>query len=89
MKTMHLVISASGEYESYVKTPLFVTDDIKKARAYVAKYNRILRALKKHVEGRYLEERDGELAWNDEVSMDRYFAVMDEHECWFHFIEVR
>ena len=84
MKKMYLVYY-NGTWEGFYRSPIFLTEDEEKAKAYVAKFNRILKKWQDYFESML----DKDLFSEDTNAYDRYMQLVNIEGCYYIEIEVR
>jgi hypothetical protein len=88
MEKMYLVCYSCGSYEDYRNITIFVTKNLRRARSYRAKFNRILRKWND-----YYSQFTGDNDWikNEYIEKyyDRWHMIRNINRCFIDEVEVR
>lgn len=86
MKKMYLVYY-NGTWEGFYRAPIFITKDEEKAKAYAAKFNRILKKWKDYFDVTLEKERFN--LGEETNTYDRYMQLVNIEGCYYIAIELR
>lgn len=80
-KEMHLVTIATGSYDDYHESSIFVTDDKEKALLWVEKYNKIIKDnTDRIVNYVFKEEQEKEPFWYWLIAYEKPIAIVRQVE---------
>lgn len=79
---VYLVSYSKGAWDSYMETPIFVTDNIDKAKAYVKKFNQKLKKVQEHFQN-FDSDDTNHPHW------DRWYLFRDVNKAFITEIEKR
>lgn len=82
---MYIVKYNYGSYDDFTRINVFVTNDEEKAKAYVEKFNAILKKWKE-----YWKQYENEDGWmEDEDKFQKWLRIADMGKAYYCEIEVR
>lgn len=86
-----LVKYCGGEYDDFYTSIVFATNNIKTAKKYIAKFNKILKKWKRYYSK--FEQGEGILRWikeeYSESHYDRWYRLRNIDKCYFEEVEIR
>ena len=91
IEKVYIVAYSEGLYEDYCKYNIFATGSKVKATEYRDKFNKLLKKWQEYYTI-YGEEKLGRLYLKEEYVekyFDRWYKIMDIHECFIEELEIR